>query len=248
MITRTIKRHCIRTPVAALPAQILRHCPSAEPSSVVPIVPSALPPIKGVVYDPIPTQPTELASTASVVVSTPCNGIPVGSRSFSSLVDQYQQISTPRLLSHPTGVSPWPDTPQSVVTRSSSSMIISQSSIPPSAVTGLLAYGPQRGYPAKNRVVPLALVTLRVKTLFATVGAPSKKLTGKLDRSSDTRRTRRDIHAHVDPFRSSNPHHHFLPLNAHPQSQRYRSGERRHEVQTAVFTSPYPLLWISVSL
>lgn len=44
------------------------------------------------------------------------------------------------------------------------------------AVTGLLVYGHRRGYLVKNRAVPLELVTLRAKTMFATAGAPSKKL------------------------------------------------------------------------
>jgi hypothetical protein len=86
------------------------------------------------------------------------------------------------------------------------------------AATGLPVYGRRRDCPAKIRVVPLELVSLPVKTLFATVDNPSKKLvstyrcpgclhgrlmhnrliqTGKSNRTSDTRRARHDIHARV---------------------------------------------------
>jgi len=43
-------------------------------------------------------------------------------------------------------------------------------------VTGLPAYGHHRGYPARRRVVLLEPVLPHVKTLFATMETPSKKL------------------------------------------------------------------------
>jgi len=69
--TRTIKRRSIPTPVAALPAQIPRHFPSAELSLVARTALSVPPPTKVVASDPIPTRPSERASTVSVVVFTP---------------------------------------------------------------------------------------------------------------------------------------------------------------------------------
>ena len=49
-------------------------------------------------------------------------------------------------------------------------------------MTGLLAFGHQREYPVKNRVVLPELVTLRAKTMFATAGGLSKKLVSKQHR------------------------------------------------------------------
>ena len=57
--------------------------------------------------------------------------------------------------------------------------------------------------------------------------------TGKSYHTSDTRRTRHDIHACFPSFRSSHPCM-FVPC---PQCS--RSSQQRHEVQTAVFTSQH---------
>jgi len=195
MTIRAIKRRSTPTPVAALPAQIRKHCPSVELSSVARTVLSVLPPTRAVGYGLFPTRVTDQASTTSVAAFTPCNGIPVGSQSFSSLVDQYQQISQLRLLSHPLGVLLWLDGPRSLVIRSSSSTTTSLSSIPPSAAIGLLVYGHQRGYPARNRAALLELATPHVKTLFVTADRLSTKLIRKLYHTNDTRITRHDIHA-----------------------------------------------------
>jgi len=162
-------------------------------------------PIRAAACEPIPTQLSERASTASAVAFTPCNGIPAGSLSFSSLVDQYQQISRLRLLSRPLGVSLWPDGPRSIVIRSSSSMTTSPSSIPLSVAIGLAAYGQHRGYPARKKVAPLELVSPHVRTLFATTGALFKMPTGKSSRTSDTRRTRYDIHTFPTSRSSHSP-------------------------------------------
>ena len=155
MTTRTIKRHSTPTPVAALLPQILKHCPSADYSLVVWTVLSAPLPTKVVASEQIPTRLTERASTASAAVSTPvgfplqygteivvdaigiqCNGILAGSLSFSSLVDQYQQISRLRLLNHLIGVLLRPDGLRSIVIHSSSSMTTAPSLIPPSGMFG----------------------------------------------------------------------------------------------------------------
>ena len=93
------------------------------------------------------------------------------------------------------------------------------------AVTGPLAYGHHLGYPAKSRVALLELVSPRAKSTFATTDRISKKLVsiyryprkfhsrltyirlfqiGKLYRTSDTRRTRHDIHTRLTS-RSSHP-------------------------------------------
>ena len=136
--------------------------------------------------------------------------------------------------------------------------------------TGLPAYGRRLGYPAKIRAVLLELASLHVKISFATTDRPSKKLvsihlypggfhawlihnrliqTGKSYRTSDTRRTRHDIHAPVAFSRSSHPRRYFqLSPDARSLSHYYRLSQRRHEVQTAVFTSPYPLLRVPISL
>lgn len=203
--TRTIKRPSTPTPVAALPAQILRHYPSAELSLAGWTVPSAPPPTKAVASDPIPTRHSEQALTASVEAFMLCNGIPAGFQSFSSLVDRYQRTSQLRLPSHPIGVLLWPDGPRLIATRSNSSTTTSPSSIPPSAATGLVVYGQHRGYPVKNRAAPLERAMPHVRTLYATAEDLSKKPTGKSNRTSDTRRTRHDIHACFDSFRSSHP-------------------------------------------
>ena len=89
------------------------------------------------------------------------------------------------------------------------------------AVTGPLAYGHHLGYPAKSRVALLELVSPRAKSTFATTDRISKKLVsiywyprefhprltyirlfqiGKLYRTSDTRRTRHDIHTRASPL------------------------------------------------
>jgi len=133
----------------------------------------------------------------------PCNGIPVGSQFSSSLVDRYQRTSRLRLPSHPIGVLLWPDGPRLIVIRSSSFLTMSPSLIPPSVATGLAAYGQRRGYPARNRAVPLEQALPHVRTLFAIRETLSKKPTGKSNRTSDTRRTRHDIHAYLDSSRCS---------------------------------------------
>jgi len=225
-----------------LPAQIPKHCPSAEPSLAVRTAQPVRLPTKAVAYEQIPTRLSGRGSTALVVVFTQCNGILAGSPSFSSLVDQYQRISMLRFLSRPIGVLLCPDGPRSIVIHSSSFMTMSQSLIPPSVATGLPAYGHRLGYPAKNKAVLLELVSLHVKTLFAITGRPSKKLTGKSNRTSDTRRTRHDIHAPVAFSHSSHHRRYFLSPNAYSLSHHHRSSQRRHEVQIAVFISPYPLL------
>ena len=91
--------------------------------------------------------------------------------------------------------------------------------------TGLPAYGRRRGYPAKNRAAPLERASPHVRTMFAIREIHSKKpvslsvpwvfrsplmymrlfQTGKLNRISDTRRTRHDIHACFDSSGSSHP-------------------------------------------
>jgi len=83
---------------------------------------------------------------------------------------------------------------------------------------GLPAYGHHQGSPAKNKAVPLELVSLHARTLFAITDALFKTpvslcqhpgglmfnswlmdvrlfQTGKSNHTSDTRRTRHDIHA-----------------------------------------------------
>jgi hypothetical protein len=197
-----------------LPARTLERCPSAELSLAGRTALSAPLPTKAVASDPIPTRLSEQASTASAVAFMLCNGIPAGFPSFSSLVDRYQRISRLRLPSHPIGVLLWQDGPRSIVTRSSISMTTSPSSIPPSVVTGLVACGPHRGYPAKRRAVLLEQVSPHARTLFGTTEILSKRPTGKSYHTSDTRRIRHDIHACFASSRSSHPRGHLFPSSA----------------------------------